>query len=244
MKPGIQVSSLKPLLLTGEQVQLACQRMAGLGCRYVQLQWIHKSVGIPEIADALEKNALKNVGIQDFFELVMEDLKYYVNLNAATGGIWVAVSRIPDRCKSPEGLDDFARKLTALQEKLTPLGQKLCLHPVTADYQAVPGLDAVEYLLEKLPWMALCLDLYHLNRCCGDMPGFIRRYGDRIPMVHFKDADAAGKLVPAGQGVVRWEGVMDACREAGVTWAFAEQEQWEGDSYVCLSQAIRWIEGQ
>ena len=244
MKTGIQVSSLKPLLRTKEQVSEAFGKIAALGCRYVQLQWINPAVPIADIAEALKRNSLESVGIQDFYETVMDDIEYYVNLNQATGGIWVAVSRIPERCKSRDGLDTFVLELMRLQEKLTSLGQKLCFHPVTGDFLAVPGLNAVEYLLEQLPDMALCLDLYHLNRCCGDMPGFIRRYAGRIPMVHFKDADETGRLVPAGQGTVRWEGLMEEFREAGVTWGFAEQEQWEGDPYDCLAQALAWIHGK
>ena len=40
MNIGIQVSSLKPLLLTEEQVRQAFCKMKALGCNVVQLQWI------------------------------------------------------------------------------------------------------------------------------------------------------------------------------------------------------------
>jgi hypothetical protein len=49
-----------------------------------------------------------------------------------------------------------------MQKKLDPLGQKLCFHPVSTDFTAVPGMNAVEYLLEHMPELTLCLDLYHL----------------------------------------------------------------------------------
>lgn len=243
MKTGIQISSLKPLLKTPEEVTLAFEKMAALGCRYGQLQWIDPAVPVDHIAAVMRSNAMESLGTQDFYVSVMENFEYYVNLNAATGGIWLTVSRIPDRCKSPEGLDVFARELTDLQEKLTPLGQRVCLHPVTADYTAVPGMNAVEYLLEKLPWLELCLDLFHLDKNCGDMPAFIRRYAGRIPMVHFKD-HREGILVPAGQGQVRWDGVVRACREAGVAYGLAEQESWDTDPYDCLGQALAWLENQ
>ena len=74
-------------------------------------------------------------------------------------------------------------------------------------------MQPVEYLLEHMPELEICLDLYHLNRNCADMPGFIRRYGKRICMVHFKDA-IGETLVPAGQGDTDWIGVVDACLEA------------------------------
>lgn len=240
MKTGIQISSLKPLLTTAEQVTAAFGKMAALSCRYGQIQWIDPSVPIGHIAKTMANTGMESLGTQDFYVTVMENLEYYVNLNAATGGTWLTISRLPDRCKSREGLDIFAEELTRLQAQLEPLGQRVCFHPVTADYTAVPEMNAVEYLLERLPWLELCLDLFHLDRNCADMPGFIRRYAGRIPMVHFKD-HRDGVLVPAGQGQVRWAGVVQACRDAGVGYGLAEQESWDRDPYECLGEALTWL---
>ena len=243
MELGIQVSSLKPLLNTPEQVDQVFARMAQMGCRWVQLQWIDPAVSPEDIAAALNRHGLRSVSVQDFCTSIRETLEYYVNLNQRTGGRWLCVSRIPEECKSLQGLAAFALELEALNEKISPLGQQVCFHPVSADFQAVPGLDAVEVLLEKLPWMPLCLDLYHLNRCCGDMPGYIRRHAGRICMVHFKDS-RDGRLVPPGQGDTPWEGVAQACRDAGVEYAFVEQETWDGDPFQCLQEALGWLKQQ
>lgn len=242
MKTGIQISSLKNLIQTEEAFRIACEKIAALGCDTVQLQWLGRDILPEAAARILRETGLNSVSIQDFYGLVREDFEYYVNLNAVTGGRWFTVSRIPEDCKSREGLGEFIRQLRHLQGCLDAYGQKLLFHPVTADFRAVPGMNAVEYLMDAMPELELCLDLFHLNRNCDDMPGFLRRCGGRIPLVHFKDEDETGKLVPAGSGIVRWEGVMEACREAGVLWGFAEQETWEGDPYLCLEQALRWID--
>lgn len=240
MEIGIQVSSLKPLLLTEAQVETAFGRMKELGSHVVQLQWIDPAVPIDAIARILKNKQIRSVSVQDFYDLVTANLDYYTRLNAATSGTWLCVSRIPERLKSREGLDGYIQELRHLQKRLDPLGQKVCFHPVTPDYTAVPGMNAVEYLLEAMPELEVCLDLYHLNRNCGDMPGFIRKYSGRICMVHFKDS-RDGKLVPTGQGDTNWDGVVDACLEAGVPYAFAEQETWERDPYDCLKEAMEWI---
>ena len=243
MKIGIQVSSLKPLLLTRQQVHQAFARMKELGCDVVQTQWVDFSVPIDSIADAASACGIASVSVQDFYDTVAEKFHYYTTLNAATGGTWLCVSRIPERLKSAEGLDLYIAELRAMQDKLTPLGQKVCFHPVTGDFTAVPGKNAVEYLLENMPELHLCLDLYHLNRNCNDMPGFIRRYGSRICMVHFKDA-AGDTLVPAGQGDTNWTGVVQACLDAGVSYAFVEQETWDRDPFDCMKEAMNWLEQQ
>ena len=240
MKLGIQVSSLKPLLLNDRQVQTAFAKMADIGCGVVQLQWIDPSVPLETIADAVRAQGMESVGTQDFYEIVRENLEYYVNLNAMTHGKWLCVSRIPERLKSKEGLPLFVEELRKMQEKLDKFGQKLCFHPVSGDFQAVPGMDAVQWLFDNMPELDICLDLYHLNRNCTDMPGFIRKYAGRICMVHFKDS-LGEQLVPAGQGETNWEGVVKACLEAGVPYGFAEQERWTRDPYDCLREALDWV---
>ena len=243
MNIGIQVSSLKPLLLTEKQVQQAFRKMKALGCNVVQLQWIDPSISIDSITQALHDNGIDSVSVQDFYESVFQSFEYYAQLNSATGGTWLCVSRIPDRLKSLDGLNIYIEELREMQKKLDSLGQKLCFHPVSADFTAVPGMNAVEYLLKHMPELTLCLDLYHLNRNCSDMPALIRRWGSRICMVHFKDA-IGDTLVPAGQGDTDWTGVVEACLEVGVPYAFVEQERWDRDPYECLKEALDWLNWQ
>lgn len=245
METGIQVSSLKPLLLTPEQVDAAFGRMAAMGVRTVQLQWIDPSVSVECIAQSLKNHGLRSVSVQDFYQTILENKAYYYKLNGLTGGTWMCVSRVPERLKSRAGLDIFAEELTAMQSELNAIGQRLCFHPVAADYAKIGGLCPVEYLMERLPWLELCFDLYHLNRAGLCMPEWIRKYAGRVCMVHFKEGrknpDGTETLVPAGQGDMDWTGTVEACRETEVPYAFAEQERWDRDPYDCLGEALTWL---
>ena len=240
MQLGIQISSLKPLLTNEEQVRTSFSKAAALGCSIVQLQWIDPSVPLERISDALEAAGLRSVSVQDFYESVRDKPEYYLRLNALTGGAWLCVSRVPERLKSVEGLPQFVQELTALAESAKQRGQRVCFHPVTGDYALINGVCPVDDLLEAIPDLQLCLDLYHLSKAGYDMPSWIRKHGNRIVMVHFKDAQG-GRLVPAGQGDVCWDGVVEACLQAGVPYAFAEQETWEKDPFLCLGEALEWI---
>lgn len=245
MKTGVQVSSLKPVLQNEAQVREAFARLRAMGCETVQLQWIDPSVSIEAIARALAENGLASVSVQDFYEVIRANKAYYIELNRRTGGTWMCVSRIPERLKSLAGLERYVEELRQFGQELEAVGQRLCFHPVSADYQPIEGVNPVEWLLERMPELAVCADLYHLGRCCDDMPAWIRRYAGRICMAHFKDArrlaDGTEQLVPAGQGEVNWSGVMQACVEAGVPYGFAEQERWDRDPFVCLKEALCWM---
>lgn len=247
METGVQISSFKPILLTEAQVQTALDRIKAMGCDTVQLQWIDRSVPIGAIAAALETAGLRSVSVQDFYEVIRQDPEYYIGLNRATGGEWMCVSRIPDRLKTPAGLDEYVAELREFQEKLDHYGQKLCFHPVSGDFTPIGGMDPVEYLLEAMPELAVCADLYHLNKC-RDMAAWLRRYAGRVCMVHFKEGkkmpDGTEALVPAGQGDMDWTGVVEACLETGVSYAFVEQERWQGDPFDRIAEALTWLRGK
>ena len=134
MQTGIQISSLKPLLTSEDQVRAAFLKAAGLGCFLVQLQWIDPSVPLEAIADALAAAGLRSVSVQDLYESVQENPAYYLRLNALTGGRWLCVSRVPERLKSAEGLSQFVQELTALTEAAKQYGQRVCFHPISSAY--------------------------------------------------------------------------------------------------------------
>jgi len=211
-----------------------------MGCEYVQLQWINPGVSIAHIARCLDQTGIKSVSVQDFYEVIRQNPQYYIELNRRTGGVWMCVSRIPERLKSREGLAEFVRELGEFQKELDKYGQKLCFHPVSGDFASFDGIEPVEWLLEAMPELAIASDLYHLNRC-RDMISWLKKYPGRVCMVHFKDENEKGDLVPPGQGIVNWDGVADVCREIGVEYAFAEQERWEGDPFQRLQEGYRWL---
>ena len=243
MKTGIQISSLKPLLKTEEEVISTFCRVADMGGDAVQLQWIDPAVPVEAVARAVEEAKLQSVSVQDFYESVRENKSYYLDLNRLTGGEWLCVSRVPDRLKSRAGLDAYAAELRALMAEAEALGQKVCFHPVAADYAPIDGVCPVDFLLEKLPALWLCADLYHLNKTGADMPAWLDQHAGRVCMAHFKDGKG-GRLVPAGQGDTDWRGVVAACVRAGVQYAFVEQETWDGDPFICLQQALDWLNGE
>lgn len=239
METGIQVSSLKPMLTDAAGVDAVFERIARMGVGTVQLQWIDRAVPPAVIAELAEKWGLRSVSVQDFFTAVREDPDYYMELNRLTGGPWLCVSRIPAEYRTPEGLERYARELTEMSARLELMGQKLCFHPVRDD------IPLVHRLTERLPWLELCLDLYHLARAGEDIPAWITRYAGRVCMVHFKDSrilpDGTEQLVPAGQGEIDWTGSARACLETEVPYGFVEQERWDRDPYDCLGEALCWL---
>ncbi len=245
MECGIQVSSFRPVLKTKRQVEDAFARLKGMGCRTVQLQWIDPEVPVGDIRKAMEKEGITSVSVQEIYEDLMKDPEYYIRLNRDTGGTILCVSRIPQDRMDPEGLSRFIGELDQFSLRIKKEGMRLCFHPVRADYRMIGGMAAFERILQELPEMELCLDLRHCFLSGRSIPGMLRKYEGRVCMVHFKDgvlcADGTDRLCPLGEGDTDWTGAVQACRETGVPYLFAEQEQWEGDPFDELGKSLEWL---
>lgn len=75
-----------------------------------------------------------------------------------------------------------------------------------------------------------CPDTGHLILGGGDPAELIRRFGDRIELVHLKDVTDDGDFVPLGDGVMDVDGVLAAVRSIGFDgWLTVELDGWDGD---------------
>ena len=248
-RAGIQVSSLKPYLTTEEEVAKTFRRLGEMGCRMVQLQWIDPSVPAPAIAGALEKSGMISVSTQDYYEEVSAHLSETLLLNRLCGSNHVCVSGIPKEYRSREGCIVFAGELNDLSRKLEEKGMVLSFHPRKQEYDLFDGISGVELIMENTRReVCLGLDLYHVCKAGLDGAEWIRRYAPRIDFVHFKDflrlPDGSEKLVPVGQGDIEWTPMVKACLEEEIPWAFAEQESWDRDAFVCMQESFEWLIAQ
>lgn len=246
MLTGIQVSSLKPLLTTAEQVEQAFFRLSQWGCRIVQLQWIDKAVPPQVVGRALAANGLTAISNQDLYLEIQKDPEYYFALNQACNCRDLCVSRIPQPYRSAEGVAEYAEQLSSLYARLKAQGMTLSFHPCKPDYDKMGGQRLLDGLLARLPGdVRLCLDLYHVEHAGLSLPQTLQRYRGRVSMVHLKDyrrlPGGGEQLVPAGQGEVEWGPALDACLQTGVGCAFVEQETWERDPFDCLQEALAWL---
>lgn len=258
---GIQISSFRPILTTECEVRLAFDKIKAMGCHTVQLQWIAPSVSISSIVEALHESGLRSVSVQEIYQAFLQRKEYYLNLCEKTGSQWLCVSRIPAERKTPADFPLFISELSDLLSELKGRNLKLCFHPVSADYEVIPlsdvtTLSPIDAMMEAIPEMELCLDLYHCLKVGLDVPAMLKRYQGRICMVHFKEGQQRYEilpdgsmmtkevLVPVGSGDTDWTPILQACKETEVPYIFAEQESWEGDPFEALAKGFHYLEGK
>lgn len=246
MELGFQVSSLKPVLTTEQEVFTAFERLREIGYRDLQNQWISRDVPDEAVAEAMEQYGLRCVAVQDFYTDVAADLDRYRTQNRLWHSRYMTVSRIPREYFSADGLTQYAQKLREMADIFREDGVMLTFHPVKDDYAPIDGVCAVDRLMALLPEdIQVTACLYHTIRGGQDPIEFLRRYRGRVDLVHFKNAalspDGEEYLVPVGQGNIDWPPILRACRESGVKWGFAEQERWKKDPFVCAQESWQYL---
>ncbi len=81
--------------------------------------------------------------------------------------------------------DAFCRQVRAQGEACARAGIRVALHNHMGTL--VESQDELEAFLAACPACGLILDTAHLAAVGGDPEGIVRRYGNRLAMVHFKD---------------------------------------------------------
>lgn len=263
MKIGLQISSLKKFLQTPDDVLDTFMKIRQIGYRYIQIQWIGEGVPPESTRDFLNKSGLICIGTQNSYAEVFEQIEKYIGINELWGSKYAGVSiQLPsvkdEKLQSFKGL---ASQLNEISGKINERGKILTLHPLFPSYEKInntSALDEIWQFLDKS--IQLQLDTYHVVRAKQDPAEIIKRYRGRMDQVHFKDFRIADQnsdstlsngfdilkqgdfpLTPAGQGIVNWREVMEACLKYDVKYCFVEQEAWDKDPFACMKESFDYL---
>jgi inosose dehydratase len=104
--------------------------------------------------------------------------------------------------------------------------------------------DAVKSLDERI---GLCIDIGHTVRIGADLPGSIRKCGDRLFDLHIKDVTAAtpqGKGTPVGRGIIDFPGLVRALIDVKFKGIAAfEYEEQPDDPLPGLAESVGFMRG-
>ena len=147
------------------------------------------------------------------------------------GGMFLQVTdeRPKDRPITKDDWTRMGKLLTEIGKRCSDLGVKLGYHNHMGNLGEKPEeVDAVLAAADPKV-VTLELDIAHYTQGGGDPVAAVKKYGDRLGFLHFKDVVATPtakrpyKFVELGQGKVNIPGVADALKSVGFRgWAIVE----------------------
>jgi sugar phosphate isomerase/epimerase len=161
------------------------------------------------------------------------------------------------RPKERGGLDyyrSFADKMNAAGEKARAAGLKLCYHNHAFEFATIDGARPFDLLMERFDKsnVGIEMDVFWISVAGEDPAAMLRKYKNRIPLVHLKDKLRGAPVrfaedVPfetfreVGNGSLDFPGILAAAAESGVEHYFVEQDRCPGDPLASMRMSAEYL---
>ena len=250
---GIQVYGLRDLLEnTPENFKAVMQKVKDLGYDGVELAGLY---GLkPEyVKQVLDEVGLIPISAHVAFAEMMENLDQILKDYAVIGVKYLVMPYMAEEYRpvNPEGFQKFLPLLNEVGQKIHDAGMTFLYHNHDFEFVKLPdGQWGYDAMFDAIPHDHLMseLDTCWCDVVTGEAPEFVRKYTDRIPVVHLKDYIKQGevknmyKLIgieteeeegdtgyfgfrPVGFGQMVWEPVLEAAIDANAKWVIVEQDE-------------------
>lgn len=218
-------------------------RLADIGYKLVEFAGTYGN-SAEDVAAMLERHGLRAPAAHIPFQRFDEEFDGVVAEAQTIGYEWVIVPALPKREIDEALAAEYIGKLNDFGRKSAEAGLKFAYHNHAFEFDNVYNDDTTFY--DRLiagtdpDAVKLELDAFWVNRGGVDPARMLRDHGDRVRLVHLKDAARghADSDVPFGEGGLDWEAILDASDKAGVEYYVVEQDN-PGDAFEDVTVALR-----
>lgn len=249
---GAQLYTVRKYCQTLEDLDETLKKCAEMGYRAVQLS------GVCDFDAEWMKEKLTACGLEapithSKYGRIIGDTDALIAEHKIYGAGYIGLGSMPNLKNSGCDMDvveNFIREVTPAAEKIAASGLKFMYHNHNMEFCHTPD---GQVLLDKLAGLfpasgfGITLDCYWVTAGGGDPAWWLRRLKGQVDCVHFKDmvysgADKAVRMAPVGRGNLNHDAILAACADAGVKYAFIEQDNCYGeDEFACLKESLDFL---
>lgn len=114
-----------------------------------------------------------------------------------------------------EDVTDTTGFLNTLVPYAKNAGLTICYHNHSGEFIELDGKLIIDHMAEQFdPAIYLETDVYFARQSIEDVAGYIRRTGERIRLIHFKQMDAEGNNMDLEGGIIDMKEIKDAAAYA------------------------------
>ncbi len=218
-------------------------RLADIGYKLVEFAGLYDN-SAEDVAAMLERHGMRAPAAHIPYQRFDEDFEGVVAEALAIGYEWVIVPIVPTREIDEALATEYIDKLNEFGRKSADAGLKFAYHNHAFEFDNVYSDNTTFYdrLIAgtEADTVKLELDAFWISRGGVEPTRVLRDHGDRVRLVHIKDAQRgdAAVDVPFGEGSLDWEAILDASETAGVEYYVVEQDN-PGDAFEDVTVALR-----
>lgn len=252
MKIGAQLFSVRDYAKTLSDFEETLKKVADIGYTTVQVSGTC-DYEADWLAEKLKENGLTCDLTHFKFEKMMEDPAGVADFHKKFGCKYIGVGMMPHLWEKDRDVVELCREFVRDAENVAKTykekGALLMYHNHQREYfYEIDGMNLMDYLASKFApdELGFTLDTHWVMSGNHDPLEEIKHFSGRLPCVHFKDLvftiEGEKRFAPVGEGVIKFEPLVDALSDAGTEFIFVEQDNCYGeDPFACLKRSYDYL---
>ncbi len=161
----------------------------------------------------------------------------------------------PSHWAGPGGFKSAAENLNRWGRLIHNAGMQLVFHNHNYEFKPIDGTTGFEVLMKNTDsdLVKLEFDLYWLVQAGQDPAAMMKKYKNRLVLIHLKDRAAGAPvnysphdeqhIVELGKGSIDWKPLLSQARAQGLTLALLDQDSTQLDTFEAMKIDADYLNG-
>ena len=253
---AVQMYTVRDFVKTGKELSESLKKISAMGYSAVQLSAVGAMEGeSPEVSAKEARKMLDDLGIRCIathigWHGLQNEIEREIETHQILGCDYTAIGAIPGNYgeRGAEGYAAFVSDAEPVIATLKAAGIRFGYHNHAFEFKRIgPGRRTLYdiFIEAKNPDFLLEQDVYWTDHAGFNPVRVFERAPNRQPVIHLKDKEIDEKgqpvMAPIGEGNLDWEGILPACKAAGVEWYCIEQDTCRRDPFDCLKSSFEFL---
>jgi len=233
---GAQLFTLRNFCKTAEDLDASFAKLQKIGYKTVQVSGIGPipATTVKEIADKYGLQiACTHRPYSDFIDNLDQVIEDHKIMNCSIAGLGCMPK------ESKDDLEGFVSAMSIAAKKLKEAGIQFAYHNHAFEFEKRNGKYIMDYLIENTDSdeFKFIVDTYWLAIGGQNPAEYIKKLGDRVSVVHFKDLAMdhnTAIMAEVMEGNLAWDEIFAACEECGAEYAMVEQDVCQRDPFESM----------
>jgi len=255
---AVQMYTVRDYTHTPSELATTLEKIRAIGYEAVQLSAVGAMNGDAPPVDAglarkmLDDNGLRCIATHRSWIDLMNHSEAEIEFHRTLGCDFTAIGGLPPGYgdRAADAFKRFVEDAWPVVARLRAAGIRFGYHNHAFEFMRTgEGRQTLYDLLidSGNPDLLLELDVYWADHAGVNPVLLFERCKGRMPVIHLKDKeispDGQPAMAPIGEGNLDWEGILAACRAAGVEWYAVEQDVCRRDPFDCLRSSFEFLSG-
>lgn len=243
---GAQLYTLRDFCKTTADLDETLKKVADMGMTTVQLSGIC-AYEADWMAERLKAYGLRADITHFDYGRIIRDAEATVAFHKTMNCKYIGIGTMPASYTGPysvEKLDAFFGEIRPSVETFAAAGEKFMFHNHNREFAMVEEKTVLDRICEAFPenQLGITADVYWIQYAGENPISWLYKLKGRTDCVHFKDmshnANGDVIMVPNGDGMMDYDGIIKACEDTGVKFGYIEQDNCNGeDPFACMKRS-------